>query len=886
MGIIPSHIVDAARSCASPEKGSERLYDFVSRHTGPVEDELLTPLAIVFSISAPLYRFALRNPEHVLFALRDIGSEERLQIFLKDGWKELVSNSGDAWTGLHIFKYTALTAITYMELVEAVSERTIGELLSILAETVLKIALSLIFENEAFPAVIAFGKLGSSELNYSSDVDVAFVHPDVCVSPEKYQRAVATFVKRLGEITPEGFLYRVDLDLRPGGRSAPASVSESAFVNHYFNYGTTYERYSLLRARAVAGDVERGRKVLSELSRFVYRRYLDFFALKEMEELKYKIMRHRADEQDIKTGPGGIREIEFSIHSLQLIYGGKIPSLQTRSTYEAARLLAEANVIQESHAAMLIESYSFLRRLENILQMFDERQTHTLKGTDVNTVARAMGFKLRDQFISHLESVRAKVSDFFEELFGVKTAFFSSVEVDEDMKDVYSRLESIDESLAAVTIEKARQTPQPRLAVARFVDFMARAPFKRTYVSLFTRNPATLEYLLNLFGTSGMLASFFLKHPEMIDYLVLQTHSRPLKTLEEMDTEVKERFSSLEDLEDFIDGLRLYKKEEWLRIAINDINNVIWGDNVTRQLTSLADVLLKYSLQRARELTGLEESTPFAVIAMGKLGAGELSYYSDLDIVFLYKPCEDGEGRNIQVVRTAQRLITILSANTREGVLYEVDTRLRPSGTAGPLASTTGAFEEYYLNRARPWEVLAITRARLAGEAPGRLKDFFDSVRLEAYRQSLHALPSEAAHMKQRFEKELADLKEGRIDLKYGPGGLVDIEFIIEIALARASVECGRAVHVDTRTDLEFLSSTDYLPERDWNLLAHAHYVFSELERKLRVMEERSIHSVSSDELSKLKIVVQGDSLTLSVRELKELMREVKSIFQRFTGGC
>jgi len=657
----------------------------------------------------------------------------------------------------------------------------------------------------------------------------------------------------ISEVTEDGIVFRVDLRLRPDGTKGDLANSLRSAEVYYESWGQTWERAAMIKARPVAGDAWIGEEFLKTITPFVYRKYLDFTSLEEVKEMKDRIdvasARNRKHENDLKLGMGGIREIEFFAQAHQLIYGGKNPELRCRATVEALRALAGAGIISRKDEEMLGEAYGFLRSLEHRIQVYQDRQTHILpqKEEDLLRLARAMGLPDGPALLSSVDRYKTHVRSVYGSLFHT-TSGGSVPEISPDVLSVLdpeSESEEIDAHLAALgftDLEGAQRnvavlrdgppfvrmpararrylgkiaplvlscvvrSPNPDMALHHVERFLSAVGARTMFYALMVENREVIDVLVRLFGSSRFLSGYLLRHPELMDTFLRKDLSLLIKTKFDLGKELGKSLAACADFEQELDELRRFKNEETLRIGMNDLAGNLSLEEGMLQLSVLAEILLSYALALARRETGKRFGVPmttvegekeveanFCVLGMGKLGAGELSYHSDLDIIFLYSgagetaPLPGKDPASFRRVsnheffaKVAQRLISILTTATREGHVYHLDTRLRPSGNAGPLVSSLEAFERYHEQSAKLWERQALLRCRfVAGdrEFGRRMENVISRFIFD------RPLPPDAAveihRLRTRMERELGRERQDRRNLKVGRGGIVDVEFAVQ----------------------------------------------------------------------------------------------------------
>ena len=716
--------------------------------------------------------------------------------------------------------------------------------------------------------------------------------------------------------TAEGRVFRVDMRLRPYGQSGPLAMSFGAMEAYYQNQGREWERYALIKARVVGGDYARGEELLATLRPFVYRRYIDFTALESLRDMKQLVMREvsrRGMEDNIKLGRGGIREIEFIGQAFQLIRGGRDPRLRNRRILPVLHYLGQEGQLPAFAANELIDAYAFLRRTENRLQAIDDRQTHELP-TDERGQARlalAMGYDDWGQFLKALEAWRRKVQAHFDTVFvapqaespagagALAVADVWLADLDEaqalplltdagfkEPEAVWRQLNGLKHSsvsralsangrrrldqLMPLLLAAAGRSANPDAAAVRLLPLIEAIARRTAYLALLVENPMALSQLVQLCAASPWIARYLTRHPLLLDELLdPRTLYTPLGR-EELAADLRQRLSGIaeDDLEQQMEILRQFKHANTLRVAAADISGAVPLMVVSDYLTYIAETTLKAVVelayrQVAKRYTppmppGHEaETTPgFAVIAYGKLGGIELGYGSDLDLVFLHADDVDMAEAQVFYGRLVQRLIHILSTATPGGVLYEVDTRLRPSGKGGLLSTTLSAFAAYQRQEAWTWEHQALVRARaVAGDS--QLQAGFEAVRREilSRRRDADRLRAEVREMRQRQLQEKGSRDPAWFDLKNDRGGIADIEFMVQYGvLSRAADHPAMLRWPDNIRLLDELSHAGWISSEDARLLADAYRAYRSRVHKLTLREEPS--RVPAAEFAELRAAV------------------------------
>ncbi len=687
--------------------------------------------------------------------------------------------------------------------------------------------------------VVGMGKLGGRELNVSSDIDLIFVYPEDGETDSGRKISNFEFFTRLGrqlinaiaEVTAEGQVFRVDMRLRPDGDSEPLACSFEMLENYFVSQGREWERYAWIKARPLTGT--RHDELEAIRRPFVFRRYLDFGTIQAMRELHAQIRREvakKAMADNVKLGPGGIREIEFLAQVFQLIRGGRDPGLQQRPTLAVLAGLAERGLIEPEAQRKLAAAYDFLRRVEHRLQYLDDAQTHQLPANedDRRIIAQTMGCADYAEFITVLDSRRAFVAAQFEQIFAEReselhplTAFWQDVPQNcaavtadngplllplevlgyRDPRAACLRLAELRgsaryRSLAEGTrlrldalvprfIELAAHQMQPDAALARGLDLFAAIARRGAYLALLLENPATLEKVAQLVGSSRWAASYLQRHPILLDELLdpRLLDAAPDWTL--FRQQLQGRIDDLEpDAERQMDVLREQHHAQEFRLLAQDVAGRLTVERLADHLSALADLTLEATLPCVwHKLSKRTGTVPhLAIIGYGKLGGKELGYASDLDLVYVYD--DAAEGADEVYSRLATRLNTWLAARTPAGQLFEVDLRLRPNGESGLVAVSLEAFRRYQFESAWTWEHQALTRARFcAGDAI--VGERFEAIRVEVLRQerNLAKLAAEVVAMRQKMydtHATPAARREAVFDLKHDPGGLIDVEFVVQ----------------------------------------------------------------------------------------------------------
>jgi glutamate-ammonia-ligase adenylyltransferase len=729
--------------------------------------------------------------------------------------------------------------------------------------------------------IIAVGKLGGEELNFSSDIDLIFATTERADAPF-FKRLAQRLLRVLNTVTPDGFVYRVDLRLRPYGDTGELVQSFSGLEAYYQEQGRDWERYALVKARVISDNVQASQDLQQLLKRFVYRRYVDYGAIDALRRLKQSIEREVAAkslQDDIKRGEGGIRQIEFIAQVFQLIHGGQDKSLQDRSLLRVLEYLADCGTLPLQTTRELRAAYLFLRRVEHCLQMVAEVQTHTLPRETValTRLSTSMGFAVAEDFLQTLQHHQHSVAKHFSQMVAEPSVADLPMTSDPILQNLQALwLGQVEEGPAAQLLtelgfievkevllwlqafrdsHRIRQlsaTARARLdaifpkllllvskqglpivTLRRLLSLFEAIVKRSAYLAMLLENPPQLKQFLTLFAVSAWVAEQVTVHPFLLDDLLHQDLLHRATQPEKMTHQL--RYDLLvapeQDLEQQMDILRRFKYRQMLQVACSDVMGVVPVEKASQQLTRIVETLLAQVYEIAYKETLLqypdlaEHDLDFAIVAYGKLGAAELNYGSDLDLVFLYK---QSSGASIPVVRLAQRILHLLSTRTVEGVLYSVDMRLRPSGESGLLVSDFASFSEYQSKEAWTWEHQALVRARMIhGSVPMRAQ--FAALRRQMLMKSrdIKTLKQEIVEMRQKVRQTHAVNTPGEFDLKHGIGGMVDIEFMVQLGVLAGSLSHPQLTEsTNTLITLQQFKLLNVLSDEDCDALIKAwqHY--------------------------------------------------------------
>ncbi len=900
---------EAIKTCAGPQRAG-RFLDLLTAAGGgsalpPVSAEQARILAALFSGSQALSNLLVARPdwlnvlepESLKYPRRKQGLRNEVNRWLKP--LLAASDFGAALAQLREFKQREMLRIAARDLARLgqlpAIVQEISDVADVCLDAVWQVCHRQLTARHGQPwhqdtggqwqpttgCVLGMGKLGGQELNYSSDVDVLFVYAEegsvfkqrpgndkaprpVLTNHQFFNRLAEAFIAEVSRMTPEGALYRIDLRLRPEGDAGPLSRSLAGYENYYAQWGQTWERMMLIKARGVAGDESLAAEFLETVQPFRYPRSINESVLREVGAVKSRIENEVVKagelERNVKLGRGGIREIEFVVQALQLLRAGRQPFLQGAQTLPALAKLVQYELLSAEESRLLAEAYVFLRDVEHRLQMEDNLQTHTIP-TDRPTqerLARLMGFATLGEFNKALRTHTRNVRRTFDRLLKAETKEtkgaspfprqFEGAEpewrkllADHAFKDVDKALRLLREfvegpgyvHVSARTSELAHQLlprllalcPQPGTApaapaniplsdpdrvVTRLDSFISAYGARATLFELWNRNPAIFELLVLLFDRSEFLAELAIRTPDLVDELVISGRLRQRKSAEETLRDLRHGLGD----DDQQSWLRRYHQAELMRIGLRDILGLADFEQYLTELSGLADACLQYALDVVMRKHKLK-APPFVIIGLGKLGGAEIDYGSDLDVLFV----ADSKTQNVAALgRYAVEVLDLVSARTEQGLVFRMDARLRPDGEKGLLVNTLSPYEEYYRQRAQLWEIQSLTRTRpVAGD-----------LKLGAQFQALAAALTDFRHpasplaaytpdwkdkihqMRMRIEKERTPAGQDDLAIKTGNGGLMDAEFIAQTLCLEQGWQEANTLRV-----LERGRSSAALPEAD-----------------------------------------------------------------------
>jgi [glutamine synthetase] adenylyltransferase / [glutamine synthetase]-adenylyl-L-tyrosine phosphorylase len=793
--------------------------------------------------------------------------------------------------------------------------------------------------------VLAMGKYGAYELNYSSDIDLVVFYDPRRFRFRKRDDArgaavdlVRGVVKLLTDSTADGYVFRVDLRLRPDAGATQVAISTDAAESYYEGMGQNWERAAFIKARACAGDPETGAQFLKAIVPFIWRRHLDYAAIEDIHSIKRQIHAHEGHSavavagHNIKLGRGGIREIEFFAQTQQLILGGRIPDLRQRRTQDALDALAGHGLVSESTNTDLKSAYQFLRTLEHRLQMVEDQQTHTVpKDADgIAHIACFMGFESPDAFAQELTAQLETVQGHYARLFEREQTLtaehgnlvFTGVEEDpgtletlagmgfRDAKHVsgairgwhYGRIRAMRSARARELLTKLvptllsalGDTADPDAAFAQFDRFLTNLPAGVQLFSLLIARPELTKLIAAIMGSAPRLARHLSRAPAMLDALIDPGFLSVLPSRQELAATLADQTSRASDYEGRLDVARRFAGEQTFRIGVQIIegtaDTAAAGPAFARVAETVIAQLLTVVEDELADTVGRVPGGQFAVVAMGKLGGCEMTASSDLDLIFIYDApsgvdTTDGPKQMPVIVyyaRLAQRLIAALTVHTAAGGLYEVDMRLRPTGNKGPVAVSLESFRRYHEAESWTWERMALTRARVVA-APAALGANVEGeiARTLKAKVDVAKIIADARDMRERLAREIPGRSPW--DLKFTSGGLVDIEFIAQTLVLCSAQSGSDVLDPNTVEMLRKLGSASMLSEEDAAVLLDAASLQQALTQVLRLTLDVTLDpSKATPGLKSLLVrAASAESFAALERRLAAVQAAVRTAFTR-----
>ena len=779
-------------------------------------------------------------------------------------------------------------------------------------------------------AIIGMGKLGGAELNFSSDIDLIFVYSDEgktdqgIENSEYYTRLCEFIINAMSEVTADGYVFRVDIRLRPESSAGVIIRSMESYESYYEGWGDLWERQALIKARPVAGDTDFGVEFIRMIQPFVYQRYLDGVTLNEIKNdirntktrIEERLLGERIDiEKHVKLGPGGIRDIEFTVQCLQMIHGGKSRSLCSQNTLKTLNALETNGLLESEDVAILSQSYRFLRRVENAIQIEADQQRYSVpaKLNEETQLARKLGYKENalETFQQDYRKHTSQVRGIFEKVMNVSDPDQLDIAVllnQDDIDQIEQKLtnfgfENVREAhrllrqlangsegqqfspsvrrtffkLAPTLLKCIGDAPDPDMALRYFEAFAAKVGARSSYYTMFMERQGALEAIISVCGSSLYLADLLISSPELFDLLTVTSFTEFPKTLIQKQEEVKQILNNASESQ-ILTSLRRYKNDEIWRIALRNILGKADLPTTTEELSDLAEAILQEMYQQVDAQLRQEHGTPLAedgspvalaIIAMGKFGGRELNFSSDLDIMCVYT----ADGKTTQGMSNAEyfsvlglELVNQLGGNHGMSV-YELDLRLRPYGTGGAIALPLQGYQNYYENAAEIWERQALTRARVvAGDVSQLGNQYMQIAHAFCYSRPLSQDDiAEIVHTRQRKEAQATRKSKTRrrrsgkvqkvsANVKSGYGGLVDIEFVVQTLQLIHGTEHESIRVPNTLKAIDELHEINVLTEFQRQGLSESYRYLRRVENALRIVHDRALDALPTNraELSQL----------------------------------
>lgn len=905
-------------------------------HNGGLSPEKKEILGLLSSYSRFLGISCLNNSSIVDYLASDDDLKNRKELRDYTGEAVDISNSceeeSELMARLRSYKYKELARIVFRDITGRTPDFTetlleLSQLACGIVESAYKFLERELLEGaDGSFVVLGMGKLGGNLLNLSSDIDLIYIYKDDSDDPPYYKLA-ERLTRIISSITENGFLYRVDLRLRPGGGKSPIAVSYEGALEHYFYWGDTWERAAMINVKPVAGDISLGNKFVKEITPFVYSKSLDYESIQDLKDMKLKLDRLKK-ERDVKLGKGGIREIEFFVNALQLVNGGTFPQIRWLNTLQALNKLCELNIIKESVCETLINSYLFLRKVEHFIQLADEIQTHKIPadGKSLLILSKKLGFADSGEFLMKYSEITSDVSRIYEQLF-----YDPSRKVEEEGKEFWELADFLTEGNvpeeeatetlrdlgfkqpdSAIDIISALIDPKtggltqkgriltrkvvpaflsniikshdPDAALRNLEKFISSTGWRSSVYAVLAENPDIIKLLAKLFSTSGMMSNFLTRHPEYLDILTLKDVRIEFYSKEQMFEELTNTMKSEKDYEDKLDVLRRFKHVETLKVCLRDLNQEIDPVYVGNYLSMLGQAVLETGLQLAIDTTARNNKQKKAlenivILGMGKFGGGEMSYNSDLDLIFIY----EGEEHEI-FSKLGQRVISILSTPTGEGFCYKIDLDLRPSGKSGALVTSLDSFRDYHNQSAKLWERQALIRALPAAGNKKLAERIMNTIENFVYKKPLEeGFHQNIDELRKRMEDELAGESKVRRNLKTGRGGLVDIEFLVQMFQLRYGKDIRKLRTQNTVTALRVLHNHGIINDREFDSLNEGYFFLKKIENLLRLLHDRSISSITEEEFTHLALEMEGykDSKELK-KKYVSTTNSIRNIYNKY----
>ena len=977
LGVICGQLAEYLPALSDPDMALNNLQRFVAASSNPSalaslierDERALQVLLTIFSSSQFLSDVLARQPDQFDLLRLTEGQPMARTVLIDDICLETepVADQRSLMTLLRQIKRRELLRIAYGDLVRdqsiEVVTRQISYLADALCEAALRFASGKLAERHGLPlrpdgtrcrfSILALGKLGGEELNYSSDIDLMFLYErDGRTDGERpienrefFDRLGRQFVNLLTEPTELGIAYRVDLRLRPEGRHGPIASSLAAAASYYDTRGRTWERQAMIKARPVAGDVDLGEEFLQQMQPWIWRRYLsraDITGIKALKRrIEARVASGNSEARNVKTGHGGIRDIEFAIQFLQLLGGGDLPDIRTTNTLEAIMALERDGCLTYQERSFLEENYALLRKIEHRLQIMFDLQTHTLPEDEdqQQKLAVRMGFRevgsFRESLAQKTAENRKILNHLLHDAFGDEGEIEPEVDLVldpnpspeaiteilgkyrfADIEAAYRNLMALGEervrflstrrcrhflaSIAPRLLESINATGDPDATLVNLVNVSDSLGGKGVLWELFSANRATLELYVRLCGASNYLAGILTSNPGMIDELLDSLLLDRLPSREALEATLADLARGADDL---LPIVRSFKNSQHLRVGVRDILGKDGIEQTHAALSDIAEVILQQvahsEYAKLEEKFGrpmLESASPehrpceLIILAMGKMGGREPNYHSDMDLVFLYEA--DGSTQPIRPSQKSrattnqhffselgQRIISAMNQAGPQGRLYDVDPRLRPTGRSGTLAISLADFAKYFAQgHGRLWERQALCKARPIFGSPEVRDQVAETVRQAITNPPWHSRDAtDIRRMRSQLEQSAA-----ATNLKRGPGGTVDIEFVVQMLQLKHAAGDPSVMQPGTLAALESLRAGGNLSEDHCDFFDRAYRFLRSVESHLRLMNTTARHDLPQEtaESNKLAWLLDFSGGQSLIDETKQITGETRQRFQ------
>jgi glutamate-ammonia-ligase adenylyltransferase len=865
---VVADAIDASADAALARAGLERIIEVHPEIATSVRDDPTMRSGIIaVACASRSLTSAIVNDGTLLEVFRN-GGDLAVEHTLDDdreAMAKLVAADDDPPRALRRAKRLEYLRIAVRDLLGLADLPTVGRELAALAQACLETALDITDPQTAF-AIIGMGKLGGNELNYASDVDVIFVHGGDSNEADRVARGL---LSTMTTPTPDGIVFRTDPDLRPEGRAGALTRNLDSYRTWYERWARQWEFQALIKARPVAGDESLGDQFLALTRPFVWPDRLDPEAIREVRTMKARaeaeLQKKGLTDRELKRGRGGIRDVEFAVQLLQLVHGRHDDTVRSRTTLDALDQLASGGYVERADADRLADAYRFLRTVEHRLQLWDEQQTHTLPADRDALVrlARVVGYRdsadatALEQFEAAQRGHQAAVRSIHERLFFApildtlagagplpeeaareRLAAFGFVDTEQtraallELMHGLSRSSRIMKQLLPLILDWLTASPDPDLGLLQLRK-LAEGPTRTAALATTFRDmPGAAERVCRVLASSRVVGDALLRQPEVVELLGDDEWLVRERSAQELREAALETLQWRADRAGRRAGLRRFKRRELLRIGARDVLGLAPVEVTERELADLADASIEAALQT---LDRAGPSVPFSVIGMGRLGGHELSYASDVDVLFVY----DGETASEfeQAEQTATALLREIGATTAEGQTFEIDARLRPEGKNGPLARSLDGYRQYYERWVHPWELQALLRARPVAGDPAVGAAFMAMIESFVFREPFPEDDArEIRRIKARVERERIPAGEDpEFHLKLGKGGLTDIEFTVQLLQLEHGARHPEIREPATTIAIARLATAGLLDGDDAEILRAA-YVFCERARNARFL--------------------------------------------------